>query len=112
MIRIKVYNNSIKFINYLIYNNICYSNLVKCDKCFIFDINYEDLKYFESFKYDIVKYYGVKNIINFILYNKLVFVGLIFGLFILFLLSNTIFDVKVNVNDNELRNKITYSLKS
>lgn len=111
MIRIKVYNNSIKFINYLIYNNICYSNLVKCDKCFIFDINYEDLKYFECFKYDIVKYYGVKNIINFILYNKLVFVGLIFGLFILFLLSNTIFDVKVNVNDNELRNKITYSLK-
>ena len=58
----------------------------------------------------IVKYYGKKNIVNMYENNKYVLLSLIISFMLLFLLCNTIFDIKINSDNKDIINIINNSL--
>lgn len=109
-IRINTCNN--KFINYLVYNNINYNSLIKLNDSFILITNYDNYKKI-SRRYEtrIVRYYGKKFIINFVKINKYMIISVIISLMLLRLLTNTIFEININTNDDKLKNEILSSLK-
>lgn len=111
-VRIVVNENSNKFLNYLIYNKIYYDSLNKYNEYFVLDVLYDDYLYIRRrYKCHIVKYYGKKNIVNIYENNKYVLLSLIISFMLLFLLCNTIFDIKINSNDKDIVNVINDSLK-
>lgn len=111
-VRIVVNENSNKFLNYLIYNKIYYDSLNKYNEYFVLDVSYDDYLYIRRrYKCHIVKYYGKKNIVNIYENNKYVLLSLIISFMLLFLLCNTIFDIKINSNDKDIVNVINDSLK-
>lgn len=110
-VRIVVNENSNKFLNYLIYNKIYYDSLNKYNEYFVLDVSYDDYLYIRRrYKCHIVKYYGKKNIVNMYENNKYVLLSLIISFMLLFLLCNTIFDIKINSNDKDIINIINNSL--
>ena len=111
-VRIVVNENSNKFLNYLIYNKIYYDSLNKYNEYFVLDVSYDDYLYIRRrYKCHIVKYYGKKNIVNIYENNKYVLLSLIISFMLLFLLCNTIFDIKINSDDKDIVNIINDSLK-
>lgn len=111
-VRIVVNENSNKFLNYLIYNKIYYDSLNKYNEYFVLDVSYDDYLYIRRrYKCHIVKYYGKKNIVNIYENNKYVLLSLIISFMLLFLLCNTIFDIKINSDDKDIANVINDSLK-
>lgn len=111
-VRIVVNENSNKFLNYLIYNKIYYDSLNKYNEYFVLDVSYDDYLYIRRrYKCHIVKYYGKKNIVNIYENNKYVLLSLIISFMLLFLLCNTIFDIKINSDDKDIVNIINNSLK-
>lgn len=111
-VRIVVNENSNKFLNYLIYNKIYYDSLNKNNEYFVLDVSYDDYLYIRRrYKCHIVKYYGKKNIVNIYENNKYVLLSLIISFMLLFLLCNTIFDIKINSDDKDIVNIINDSLK-
>lgn len=111
-VRIVVNENSNKFLNYLIYNKIYYDSLNKYNEYFVLDVSYDDYLYIRRrYKCHIVKYYGKKNIVNIYENNKYVLLSLIISFMLLFLLCNTIFDIKINSDDKDIVNVINDSLK-
>lgn len=112
-VKIIVYENNNSFINYLVYNNIHYDNLEKFNDYFSLIVEYSCYeKIIKRYKCDIIKFYGGRGIINFIYFHRFIFVSLVISMFVLFLLSNTIFSVVINCDDEELYNKINDSLFS
>lgn len=110
-VRIVVNENSNKFLNYLIYNKIYYDSLNKYNEYFVLDISYDDYLYIRRrYKCHIVKYYGKKNIVNMYENNKYVLLSLIISFMLLFLLCNTIFDIKINSDNKDIINIINNSL--
>lgn len=110
-VRIVVNENSNKFLNYLIYNKIYYDSLNKYNEYFVLDISYDDYLYIRRrYKCHIVKYYGKKNIVNIYENNKYVLLSLIISFMLLFLLCNTIFDIKINSDNKDIINIINNSL--
>ncbi len=110
-VRIVVNENSNKFLNYLIYNKIYYDSLNKYNEYFVLDVSYDDYLYIRRrYKCHIVKYYGKKNIINIYENNKYVLLYLIIYFMLLFLLCNTIFDIKINSDNKDIINIINNSL--
>ena len=110
-VRIVVNENSNKFLNYLIYNKIYYDSLNKYNEYFVLDVSYDDYLYIRRrYKCHIVKYYGKKNIVNIYENNKYVLLSLIISFMLLFLLCNTIFDIKINSDDKDIVNIINNSL--
>lgn len=110
-VRIVVNENSNKFLNYLIYNKIYYDSLNKNNEYFVLDISYDDYLYIRRrYKCHIVKYYGKKNIVNIYENNKYVLLSLIISFMLLFLLCNTIFDIKINSDNKDIINIINNSL--
>lgn len=110
-VRIVVNENSNKFLNYLIYNKIYYDSLNKYNEYFVLDVSYDDYLYIRRrYKCHIVKYYGKKNIVNMYENNKYVLLSLIISFMLLFLLCNTIFDIKINSDDKDIINIINNSL--
>lgn len=110
-VRIVVNENSNKFLNYLIYNKIYYDSLNKYNEYFVLDVSYDDYLYIRRrYKCHIVKYYGKKNIVNMYENNKYVLLSLIISFMLLFLLCNTIFDIKINSDDKDIVNIINDSL--
>lgn len=111
-VRIVVNEKSNKFLNYLIYNKIYYDSLNKYNEYFVLDVSYDDYLYIRRrYKCHIVKYYGKKNIVNIYENNKYVLLSLIISFMLLFLLCNTIFDIKINSDDKDIANVINDSLK-
>lgn len=111
-VRIVVNENNNKFLNYLIYNKIYYDSLNKYNEYFVLDVSYDDYLYIRRrYKCHIVKYYGKKNIVNIYENNKYVLLSLIISFMLLFLLCNTIFDIKINSDDKDIVNVINDSLK-
>ncbi len=111
-VRIVVNENNNKFLNYLIYNKIYYDSLNKYNEYFVLDVSYDDYLYIRRrYKCHIVKYYGKKNIVNIYENNKYVLLSLIISFMLLFLLCNTIFDIKINSDDKDIANVINDSLK-
>lgn len=110
-VRIVVNENNDKFLNYLIYNKIYYDSLNKNNEYFVLDVSYDDYLYIRRrYKCHIVKYYGKKNIVNMYENNKYVLLSLIISFMLLFLLCNTIFDIKINSDNKDIINIINNSL--
>ena len=100
-VKIIVNECSNKFLNYLIYNRIYYDSLDKYNDYYVVIVSYDDYLYIRRrYKCNIVKYYGKENVIDIFNRNKYVFLSLIISFMLLFLLCNTIFDIKIN-SDNE-----------
>lgn len=110
-VRIVVNENNNKFLNYLIYNKIYYDSLNKYNEYFVLDVSYDDYLYIRRrYKCHIVKYYGKKNMVNIYENNKYVLLSLIISFMLLFLLCNTIFDIKINSDNKDIINIINNSL--
>ena len=110
-VKIIVYENSNKFLNYLVYHSIYYEDLTLNDN-YILTIDYEDYKKISRrYKTKIIKYYGKRFIINYLDTNKYMLISLFISFLVLYLLTNTIFKIIINTNDEKLYNLINNSLK-
>lgn len=113
MIKYYVYEKSASFINYLINNNIYYNYLDKNKDYYIIITSYDNYKRINMlYKTSIIRYYGKKFYINFFIINKYILLSFLIALFLLFLLCNTIFEVNINTNNEELKLTIQESLES
>lgn len=102
--RINLLKIDIFFIKYIKYNEI----LIKIRKKDLTKI--EEVK--TIYEIEIEKYYGISEIVNKILRNKIFIISLIISFIILYILCQTIFEVKVIHNDEKLRNIILEELKN
>lgn len=110
-VKIIVYENSNKFLNYLVYHSIYYEDLTLNDN-YILTIDYEDYKKISRrYKTKIIKYYGKRFIIIYLDTNKYMLISLFISFLVLYLLTNTIFKININTNDEKLYNLINNSLK-
>ena len=110
-VKIKINTCSNRLINYLIYNNIYYSSLIKTSDSFILITNYENYKKIaRRFETVIIKYYGKMFFVNFIKTNKYMILSIIISLLLLRLLTSTIFEININTEDQELKKEIFSSL--
>ena len=110
-VKIIVYENSNKFLNYLVYHSIYYEDLTLNDN-YILTIDYEDYKKISRrYKTKIIKYYGKRFIVNYLDTNKYMLISLFISFLVLYLLTNTIFKININTNDEKLYNLINNSLK-
>lgn len=110
-VKIIVYENSNKFMNYLVYHSIYYENLTLKDN-YTLTVDYEDYKTISRrYKTKIIKYYGKRFITNYIKYNKYMLISLFISFLVLKLLTSTIFNININTNDEKLYNLINESLK-
>lgn len=110
-VKIIVYENSNKFINYLIYHSIYYEDLT-LNNNYILTVDFEDYKKINRrYKTKIIKYYGKRFIINCINVNKYMIISLFISFLVLLLLTNTIFEININTNDEKIYNIINNSLK-
>ena len=110
-VRIIVYTNSYKFMNYLVYHNIYYENLILKDN-YILTVDITDYKKIKRrYKTKVVSYYGKIFITNYIRTNKYMLISLFISFLVLYSFTNTIFKVNINTNDKELYNTIYNSLK-
>ncbi len=110
-VKIIVYENSNKFLNYLVYHSIYYEDLTLNDN-YILTIDYEDYKKISRrYKTKIIKYYGKRFIVNYLDTNKYMLISLFISFLVLYLLTNTIFKININTNDEKIYNLINNSLK-
>ena len=108
-IKIKVYSKDNFFLeSFLIKNNIEFQYLRKNDNYHILNILKKDYKKIkkEFGKVKIIGYYGKTNIRKFIKKHFIFFLALLWGLFILYVLSTTIFQININTSNEELKNKL------
>lgn len=110
-VSIIVYEESSKFLDYLVYNNIFYKDLRKYDNVYYLIVSYESFtKISKRYKTKIIKYFGRKWFINFISYHKYMIISFFICMFILKLLTMTIFDIKIYSDDDNIKNIIITSL--
>ncbi len=109
-IKIRVYINTYKFIDFLMYNKIYFENLIKGKNYYQLTINYNDIKLLSNYKIEVINYYGINAFKNFLKYNTYVLIGIFSSLITLILLTQTIFDIKINTNNSELKSIINKSL--
>lgn len=110
-VKIIVYEKSNKFINYLVYHSIYYEDLSLSDK-YVLTVSYKDYKIINRrYKTKIIRYYGKLFIKDYIKNNKYILFSLFISFLVLYLLTNTIFDIKINTNDEKIYNMIYDSLK-
>jgi len=112
-VKIIVYEESYRFINYLVYHGVCYSNLEKYNNYYSLIVNYNDYKKISRrYNSKVVCYYGKVGIKKFIINNKYMIISFIISILFLHLLCNTIFDIRINTDDNELKSIILNSLNN
>ena len=111
-VKIIVFEKDKSFVNYLINNNIYYYDL-ECNKNdYVLTVSEKDyIKIKRRYKVKLIKYYGKKGIVFFFNFHKYMIISFIFSLFILYLISNTIFEINVNCENNDLKNIVINSLK-
>ena len=111
-VKIKVYNNSIRFINYLI-NNCIYYDELECYKDYcVLNVCFSDYKRISRiYNSEVIKYYGKNGFILFIKFRKYMIISVFISMFVLYLLSNTIYYIKVNSDDSDMVNLIIGELK-
>ncbi len=111
-IRIIVNGGGINLIQYLVNHNIYYYDLVREKDKYIITTSIDNYKKLNRrFQCYIIRYYGKNFIINCFVNNKYMIMSLIIGLFILYLLTSTIFKININTNDENIKNLLTESLK-
>ena len=110
-VRIYVDSEGINLINYLIYNNIYYEDLICNKSSYILTVNIDDYKKISRrYKCEIIRYYGKNYFINFLTVNKYLLISFIIGLFLLHLLTSTIFKININTSDVSLKKVINEAL--
>lgn len=109
---IKVNTNMKSFIKYLTLYKIDFDNLEVHDNCYYLYTSYDNYKRIRR-RYDctILKYYGKKGLYYFFNKYKYMFVSLIWGIILISILQNTIFDVVINTDDDNLYETISNSLR-
>lgn len=101
------------FIKYLIENNIEYESLIKEKEKYTLIINKEDYKKISRrFDTKIIRYYGKEYYKKSIINNKYLIISYIVCLCLLNLLTNTIFNVEINCENELIKNKLINSLKN
>lgn len=106
-IKIEVTDVNNKLQNYLIRNHIKYSSLNKNKNKVTFICEYNSyVKINKRFKTRILKYYGRKNLHYKIKKHKYALIAALISIYILLLLTNTIFNVKVNTKDKKLEKEL------
>ena len=111
-VKIKVLCSSYRFVNYLINNNIFYDSLETNDNYYLLNVSYLDYKKISRrYKTNIIKYYGKIGFILFIKYHKYMIISFVISMVFLYLLSNTIFDIRVNSDNKNIVNIIKSELK-
>ena len=99
------------FISYTINKNISIYDIKYVDNKIICFINNSDLnKVNKYFKIRVLKDYSYKNILLLIKNNIIKIILLFMSLLFFYILSNTIVDINIESNNNELVNKINKSL--
>lgn len=112
-VKIIVYTTDNKFLNFLINKNILYKSLEKYNNYFTLICYKNDYKRIKIFyKSKIIKYYGKEFIKYFFYKQKYILLSLLISLLMLNLLTNTIFDIKINTDNIELKTNILESLKN
>lgn len=107
-VKVIVYTDSDNFINYLVYHNIKYKDLIKQKDSYILTTDIDSYKPISRrYKTKIIRYYGKNYIINFISTQKYMIISFILSMFLLNLLTSTIFNIQINTDDIELKNKIS-----
>ena len=110
---IEVKSISNKFINYLVYHNIKYSYLIKNNNLYKLIVSYDDYKKINRrYETKIIRYYGLKYYIKAINKHKYILISFIVSLFLLKLLTNTIFNIEIKTDDIQLKNNILNILKN
>ena len=108
-IKVKIYSKDTFYLeSFLVRNSIKFEYLNKIDNYHtlnIFKNDYKKIKK-EFNKIKIIGYYGKNNIIKFIKKNFIFFISLIWGLFILYVLSTTIFSIEIKTSNEELKDKL------
>ena len=111
-VKIEVYDDN-GFINYLVYHYIKYSSLIKCDNYYSLIVSIDDYKKISRrYKTTIIKYYGRNGLINFIKYHKYMLISLMISLMLLNILTHTIFEIRIDTDDEELKTIIMSDLNN
>ena len=111
-IKIEVIDLNNKLLNYLIKNNIKYNSLNKSKNKITFICEYKSYtKINKRFKTKILKYYGRKNLCYKIKKYKYTLISLFISMYVLLLLTNTIFSIKVNTEDKSLEKELIILLE-
>ena len=112
-VSIIVYEKSLSFIEYLAFNSIYYDKLKKYDDVYYLEVEYLEYKKISRiYKTKIIKYYGKKGMMNYFKYHKYMLISFLIFLFVLKLLTMTIFDIRVYSDDENIKNKILASLNN
>ena len=112
-VKIKVFENKYSFVKYLVNNNIYYCSLECNNDYYILVVDYESYKKISRrYKSIVIKYYGKIGFVRFVDYHKYMIISFVFSLILLFVLSNTIFDIKINCEDKIVSDKIKEVLNS
>ncbi len=114
--RLEVVGKNVKrYLELLIDNNIMlYSIKINKNKLTILvdDNGYNDiLKIKSSYKIKIVDIYGPKKVKNIIKKYNIFFISIIIGLLLIYVLSNIIFDIKIEHSKSEIREMILNDLR-
>lgn len=108
-------NNILEVEQYLINNNIYFNNLTKKDNYIILKISFEDylkIKKYYGKKVKLLKYIGIQGIKKHLKKTYIFFLSIIFSLIVIYVLSNTIFDVKILSNNKNLIETVEEELKT
>lgn len=103
-VRIIVYENSDLFQKYLINNKIYYKDLIKSKDYYLLTVCFNDYKKINRrYNSKLIRYYGKSFIVNIIKKHKYMIISLIISLLMLNMLTNTIFMININTNDQNIR---------
>ena len=104
-------NTSINFIKYLINHNIEYSDLIKNNNTYTLITKIEDYKKINRrYQTKIIRYYGINFIKETYKQNKFLIISFLISLILLFNLTNTIYDIQINTQDENLKQSIQNEL--
>lgn len=111
-VKIEVIDLNNKLIKYLINNNISYNSLKKNKNRVKFICEYNSYKKISKrFKSRIIKYYGKQKVIKDLNKHKYAIISVFISLYVLILLTNTIFEININTDNNELKQELINSLE-
>ena len=105
-VRIEVKTNY-DLVSFLIDKNIFYNEFYHEKDIYKLNINYKDYKSIKiRFNSRIIRYYGVSFINNFILVNRYFIISLFICFLLLYNLCNTIYEININCEDENVLNKL------
>lgn len=112
LVRIIAYEQSNSFYYRLINNNIYFKDLIKTKDYYILTINIDEFNRLNKrYKCKIIRYYGINFIIDILNKHRYMFISLMISLLLLYLLSNTIFNISINSSDNNIIKILNKSLE-